>query len=113
MIVLNVHGLSFLLAEALCVARAIDNGAEQIEALTTFSLATPVLAEGRTTAVLTGVLAPTVLANSFATTNRALGLPFAMRTSLTATTFNTARAPLQMHALDGWHSGCNTRTKAN
>ena len=131
MIVLNVNGLPFLLAEALCVARTIDNGAEQIEALTTFSLATLVLAEGRTTAVLTGVLASTVLANSFATTIRALGLLFAMRTNLTATTLNTALAtltmrtnraaatlntalaPLQMHALDGWHSVCNTRTKAN
>ena len=128
---LNVHGLPFLLAEALCVARTVDNGAEQIEALTTFSLATPVLAEGRTTAVLTGVLAPTVLANSFATTIRALGLLLAMRTDLTATALSTARAPLtmrtnrgaaalntalaplQMHTLDGWHSVCNARTKAN
>ena len=73
-----MQGLPFLLAESLGVARAIGNGTEQVEALTTFSLATPVLAEGRTAAVLTGVLVPIVFTNSLAATIFALGLMLPM-----------------------------------
>ena len=117
----DVHGLPFLLAKTLCVARAVDNGAEQVEALTTFSLATPVLAEARTPAVPTGVLTFTMLADPVATTILALGfalsmlaergatavlalvLPFPVRTSRGTATLNTTLAPLQMHTFDDRH----------
>ena len=121
MIVLNVHGLPFLLAETLRVARAVDNGAEQVETLTTFSLATPMLAEARTPAVPTGVLLLSMLANSLAaavlalvlplsmlaergaTTFLALVLPFPVRANRSTTTLNTTLAPLQMHTFDDRH----------
>ena len=67
-----MHGLPLLLAESFRVARAVDNRAEQVKALTTLGLATPVPAEGRTATILTGVLVSIVLANSFATTLLAL-----------------------------------------
>ena len=122
-VMLDVHGLPFLLAETLRVARAVDNGAEQVEALTTFSLATPMLAEARTPAVPTGVLLLSMLANSLAaavltdvlllsmlaergaTAVLALVLPFPVRTDRGTATLNTTLAPLQMYALDDRHSG--------
>ena len=122
-VMVDVHGLPFLLAETLRVARAVDNGAEQVEALTTFSLATPMLAEARTPAVPTGVLLLSMLANSLATTILALVLllsmladrgattllalvlPFPVSADRYAATFNTTLAPLQMHTFDDRHSG--------
>ena len=120
---LDVHGLPLLLAESFRVARAVDNRAEQVEALTTLGLATPVLAEGRAAAILASVFVPIVfanalattllalililamLANSFATTLLAMILLFAMRAHRTATTLNTTLPPLQMHTHDSRHSG--------
>ena len=119
----DVHGLPFLLAETLCVARAVDNGAEQVETLTTFSLATPMLAEARTPAVPTGVLLLSMLANSLAaavltdvlllsmlaergaTTFPALGFDLVMWANRSTATLNTTLAPLQMHTFDDRHSG--------
>ena len=118
---LDVQGLPFLLPETLGVARTFFNGTEQIEALTTFSLATPVLAEARPPAVPTGVLTLAMLANPFATTIFALGFALSMLAERGATTFpalgfdlvmwanrstatlNTTLAPLQMHTFDDRH----------
>ena len=67
-IVLDVESLPLLLAKSLRVTRAVDNRAEQVKALTTLGLATPVLAEGRTTTILASVLVPTMVANPIAPT---------------------------------------------
>ena len=112
-IVLDVEGLPLLLAKSLRVTRAVDNRAEQVKALTTLGLATPVLAEGRTATILTGVLVSIVLANSFATTLLASVLPLPMRADRGATTLNTTFAPLQMHTLDSGHPVSHAGTQGN
>jgi len=72
-----------------------------------------VLTNARPNTVSTSKSILAMAANPFANTLSALVFLLAMRTDLTATALSTARAPLQMHTLDGWHSVCNARTKAN